>query len=230
MIPDNLKTAFDKILKEVIVPFSKDLSFKRRTQHFARQADDLTQCFNVQKSQWNSYHDSLSFTFNIGFYNRYIRTISREELTIPDFPKTTDCFMSTRLGILSHKRDHWYKLSERNDSTQVAEQVESDLRKHLKPLFDHYHSLDDLKELANANTGFILLPYEQIVFLMETGQTEKGKQFIREQYQVALTPQATTHTNNYPDGRSEVKTSKPYVNQHYIDSILRLAKHYDVEL
>jgi hypothetical protein len=65
---------------------------------------------------------------------------------------------------------------------------------------------------------------------MTTNQIDKGKQLIKEQYKIALTPQVTTQTINYPDGRSEVKTSKPYINQHYVDGIERLAKHYAVEL
>jgi hypothetical protein len=230
MTPENLKTDFDEIFKEVIVPFFKDLGFKRKTQHFARQTNDITQCFNVQKSQWNSYHDSLSFTFNLGFYNEIIKTLSWGQEIPTDFPKTTDCFIQVRLGTHSHKRDHWYELSKRIDRNKVAEQVKSDLERHLKPILDKYQSLVDLKGFSEHNTGFLLSPYGQIVYFMLTGQIDKGKQFLKEQYKIALTPQTTSQTINYPDGRSEVKTSKPYVNQHYVDNIQRLAKHYDVEL
>lgn len=65
---------------------------------------------------------------------------------------------------------------------------------------------------------------------MMTGQLKKGKEFIKEQYKIALIPQTTIQTINYPDGRSEVKTSESYINQHYVDSIERLAKHYHIEL
>lgn len=34
---------------------------------------------------------------------------------------------------------------------------------------------------------------------------------------------------NFPDGRTEI-TTKTYINQHYIDSIERLAHKYNVEL
>lgn len=229
MTADNLKTDFDEIFKGIVVPFFKDLGFKRKTQHFARPTNDITQCFNVQKSQWNSYYDSLSFTFNLGFYNETIRTLSWGQEIPTDFPKTTDCFIQDRLGTY-HKRDHWYELSKRVDRNKVAEHVKSDLEKYLKPLFEDYKSLDDLKQFAEKNTGFILSPYSHIVFLMTTNQIDKGKQLIKEQYKIALTPQVTTQTINYPDGRSEVKTSKPYINQHYVDGIERLAKHYAVEL
>ena len=82
---------------------------------------------------------------------------------------------------------------------------------------------------SEKNTGFHLSPYGQIVFLMMTGQSEKGRQFIKEQYKIALTPQTITDTINFPDGTKKEKT-KTYINQHYIDSIERLAKHYEIEL
>ena len=230
MTPENLKTDFDEIFKGVIIPFFKELGFKRKTQHFARQTNDITQCFNVQKSQWNSYHDSLSFTFNLGFYNEEIRTLSWGQEIPTDFPKTTDCFIQDRLGTYSHKHDNWYEISKRVDRNKVAERVKSDLEKYLKPLFDDYKSLSDLKQFSERNTGYLLSPYGQIVFLMMTGQIEKGKQFMKEQYKIALTPQTTTLIINSPDGKSEVITSKPYINQSYVDNIERLAKHYDIEL
>ena len=65
---------------------------------------------------------------------------------------------------------------------------------------------------------------------MMTGQTKKGKQLFKEHHKKALTPQVVTETINYPDGRSAVKTSKPYINQYYVDGIERLAKHYSAEL
>lgn len=229
MTTDNLKADFDEIFKGVIVPFFKELGFKRKTQHFSRQTNDIVQCFNVQKSQWNSYHDSLSFTFNLGFYNEAIRTLSCGQEILTDFPKTTDCFIQDRLGTYSHKSDQWYELSKRVDRNKVAEQVKNDLEKYVKPLFDNYQTLDDLKRFSEKNTGFLLSPYGEIVFLMMTGQSEKGKQFIKEQYKIALTPQTITDTINFPDGTKK-ETTKTYINQHYIESIERLSKHYDIEL
>src|SRR5690606_13604655 len=97
-------------------------------------------------------------------------------------------------------------------------------------LFEENQSLNDLKIFSDKNKNLILSPYGQIVFLMMTGQKEKGEQFIKEQYITALTPQTSSQTINYPDGRSEVKISKPYINQQYVDSIERLAKHFGCKL
>jgi hypothetical protein len=230
MTPENLKTDFDKILREIIAPFFKDLGFKRKTQHFTRVTNDISQCFNIQKSHWNSYNDSLTFTFNLGFYNEFIRTLSWGKEIPTEFPKTTDCFIQSRLGVYSHKRDHWYELSKRIDMDNLNKQVKNDLEKYLKPLFENYTSLESLKLLIESNPEYIISPLSQIIFFMATGQIDKGRQLIKEQHKTALKPQVSTQTINYPDGRTEVITSKPYINKQYIENVERLGRHYKVEL
>lgn len=232
MTTDNLKTDFDEICKRTIIPFFKDFGFKRKTLHFARQIKNITQCFNVQKSQWNSYDDSMTFTFNFGFYNSDIAEIISDKKTQLEFPKTYDCFIQNRLGHFSHNRDHWYKLAKNIDKNEVAGQIKNDLSNHLKPLFDSYVSLQTLKEFIDKDENHIsptLSPYYLIAFYMLTDQKEKGVKTIKEKYKDALRPQTVTETINFPDGRKEVKT-KTYINQFYIDGIERLAKLYNVQL
>lgn len=229
---EKLKTDFDEICKGTIIPFFKEFGFKRKTLHFARQINDITQCFNVQKSQWNSYNDSVTFTFNFGFYNTDISSIVSDKEVETEFPKTYDCFIQNRLGTFSHKRDHWYTLSKNIDASKTAEQIKLDLEKYLKPIFENYTSLNELKKFIDKDEKYIsptLSPYYLIAFYMLTNQVEKGRQTIKEHYKKALTPQTVTDTINFPDGRKEVK-SKTYINQHYIDSIERLALKYNVEL
>lgn len=228
----DLKRDFDEICKGAIIPFFKEFGFKRNVLHFTRQINDITQCFNVQKSQWNSYNDSITFTFNFGFYNADISSIVADKEIQNIFPKTYDCFIQNRLGIFSHNRDHWYTLSKNIDATKTAEQIKYDLEKYLKPIFEDYTSLETLKLFLNKEEKYIsptLSPYYLIAFYMLTNQIDKGRQTIKEHYKKALTPQTVTDTINFPDGRQEIKT-KTYVNQYYIDSIERLAKKYNFEL
>ena len=154
MTADNLKSDFDIILKGTIVPFFKKHGFKRKAQNFFRQTNDIAQCFNVQRSQWNSYHDDMSFTFNLGFYNQNIRNISWDKDDKIEFPKTTDCFIQDRLGTYSHKRDHWYVIKKTISLTQTAQQIQNDLDNFLLPLFEKYKSLNDLATLMNQNEKF----------------------------------------------------------------------------
>lgn len=229
---ENLKTEFDGILKETIVPFFKDLGFKRKAQNFYRPINDIGQCFNVQRSQWNSYNDSVTFTFNLGFFSQEIFRIVSEKTEVIEFPKTTDCFIQNRLGHYSHGRDHWFTLARNINKEDVKRQIEKDLKNHLKPLFEKYTSLEALKELVDKdekNVGPVFAPYYLIVFYMTTGQTGKGIQAIKENYSKALKPMTVTDTINYPDGRSETKT-RTSINQYYIDGIERLAKFYDLTL
>lgn len=229
---ENLKTDFDILCKETIIPFFKESGFKRKALHFSKQTNDLTQCFNVQKSQWNSYNDSIDFTFNFGFYNAEISSIVDDKVIQLEFPKTYDCFIYNRLGIFSHKRDHWYTLSKNIDTSKTAEQIKTDLEKYLKPIFENYDSLEKLQLFLDKDSKYIsptFSPYYLIAFYMTTGQIEKGNNIIKEHYKKALNPQQSTHTINFPDGRQQVK-SETSINQHYIDNIKRFAKKYNVEL
>lgn len=229
----NLKQHFDNILKLTIAPALKEMGFKKKGQHFSRQVNDIYQCFNVQKSKWNSYNESLSFTFNIGFYSELLNNILRGNEVQTDYPNTTDCFIQGRLGSISHSRDHWYELSNRMKFESVNADVKYDIEKYLITLFNKHNSLENLKELVvkNAkNRTFLISPISQFVFLMTTNQTEFAVNELKKEYKNAMTPQSTTQTINYPDGRSKVYTSKPYINQSFIDSIEKYAKFYDIEL
>ena len=227
-----LKADFDEICKETIVPFFKEFGFKKKTLHFARQLNDITQCFNVQKSQWNSYHDNVTFTFNFGFYNVDISSIIADKEVINEFPKTYDCFIQNRLGTFSHQRDHWYTLSKNIDVKQTAKQIKNDLELYLKPMFENYTSLETLKQLIDKDEKYIsptLSPYYLIAFYMLTEQNEKGRKTIIEHYKNSLKPQTVTDTIVFPDGTRQEKV-KTYINQNYIDSIKKLADRYDVKL
>lgn len=228
----DLKKDFDEICNGTIIPFFKEFGFKKKTLHFARQINDITQCFNVQKSQWNSYNDTVNFTFNFGFYNAKILSIVADKEITNVFPKTYDCFIQNRLGTFSHNYDHWYTISKNIDPTKTAEQIKYDLEKYLKPMFENYTSLDQLKMLLEKDEKYIsptLSPYYLIVFYMLTNQEHKGIQAIKEHYKKALIPQTVTDTLVLPDGTRQVK-EKTYINQYFIDKIMQLAVRYEVEL
>jgi hypothetical protein len=232
MTPANLKNDFDEICKGTIIPFFKELGFKKKTLHFSRQINDITQCFNVQKSQWNSYHDIVDFTFNFGFYNADISSIIADKEVINEFPKTYDCFILNRLGTFSHKRDHWYTLSKNIEVKKTADQIKNDLEMYLKPMFENYTSLNTLKQLLDKEEKYIsptLSPYYLIAFYMLTDQKEKGRKTIIEHYHKSLKPQTVTDTIVFPDGTRQEKI-KTYINQNYIDNIKKLADRYDVKL
>ena len=229
----DLNSEFQIILKDTIAPFFKNLGFKKQGQNFARATNDIIQCFNVQKSQWNSYDSSVSFTFNFGFYNSEIKRIAWSKEVSPSFPKTTDCFVYSRVGTFIHNKDHWYELNASLDKKQVGLDIKHDLESHVRETFEATKSLKDLAqfiEISGKDNAWIFPPYDDIVFLMATGQTEKGTSVLMSEYNKAIIPKTTTHTTNYPDGRVEVRTSKPSINKFYIEQLERLAKYYQVDL
>jgi hypothetical protein len=228
----DLKKHFDLICKGTIIPFFKENGFKRKSLHFSKQTNDIIQCFNVQKSQWNSYNDSVTFTFNFGFYNSEITSIVADKEVQNDFPKTYDCFIQNRLGTFSHNRDHWYSIARNIDPNKTAEQIKSDLEKFLKPIFESYTTLETLKQFIEKDEKYIsptLSPSYLIAFYMLTDQKEKGRKTILEHYQNALKPLTITDTIVSPDGTRQEKV-KSYINQNYIDSIKKLADRYEVKL
>ncbi len=232
MPKDNLNTEFEQIMKDTISPFFKGIGFKKKTLHYAKQINDIIQVFNVQKSQWNSYHDDLSFTFNVGFYNDllFLESWDRKETT--DFPKHYDCQIQFRLGQFLHKTDYWYKLSPRIDFKKVSESIESDLNKYLLPLFDKYQTLDSLSELIGKYNWIdnVIGPYNKISILWHTGHKDKAEKELLDSYKKALIPQSSISVINYPDGRKEEKKSKPLINQSFVDNLERLAKLYDIKI
>lgn len=228
----DLKNHFDFICKGTIIPFFKENGFKRKTLHFSKKSNDIIQCFNVQKSQWNSYNDSVQFTFNFGFYNSEITSIVTNKEVQNEFPKTYDCFIQNRLGTFSHKRDHWYTIARNIDPSKTAEQIKTDLETYLKPIFENYTSLEKLKNLIDRDEKYIsatLSPYYLIAFYMLTDQKEKGQKTILKHYQNALKPQTLTDTIVLPDGTRKVKVTSQ-INQNYIDNIKKLADRYEVKL
>lgn len=232
MQKENLNADFERLLKEVINPFFKERGFRRKGTHFAKQLNDIFQTFNVQKSQWNSYHDSLSFTFNLGFYNHtlYLESWGRSE--IKDFPKHYDSQIEFRLGNISHGRDYWYKLTKAIPFEKVKHEVEQDLNKHVDNLFNKHQTLQSLENLIGNYSWIdnVIGPYNRISILWHTGKKNEAKKQLQTQYKKALIPQSSTATIVYPDGRKEEKVSKPTINQSYIENIERLAKLYGVPL
>jgi len=232
MTTEKLNAEFDEILKEIVGRFFRKMGFRRKAQNFLRVTDDITQTFNVQKSQTNISFDRFYFTFNFGFFNNDIYNITWDNDTQIEFPGVAESFIQSQLGNYSHKRDHWYELSPRIDMKRVSLDIKADLENDLKPLFSRYKSLEDLKVFVEKDERHKLLisPYAYIAFLMKTNQREKGALAIQEHYLKALSFKGLVQNIQYPYNPDETKSFLPDSKQQYIDNILRLAKLYDVKI
>ncbi len=231
MTTEKLNSDFDAIFKEIINPFFKGLKFRKKGQNFSRISNEITQTFTVQKNLLSTSFDKLYFAFNFGFFNSDIYNIGRDKEMIIDFPTTDDCFIQNPLGLYSHKRVHWYELSSRIDTKNVALNVKADLESYLKPLFNTYKSLDDLirfTEVYERNKLFTS-QYEYIAFLMLTNRREKGELLIKDHYKKAIAMKGPVTTNEFPYKQVE-PTAVSDSTKLYLDNVRRLANHFNIAL
>jgi len=215
MITRDFQLEYNEILNDTIIPILKELTFKKRGVNFYRTVNDIIQQFSIQKSQWND-KENTSFTFHVGFFNETIYKVAWNKEIIPKAPKEYDCFLSTRLGDLSRKKDYWYQLNESCQLDVLKHELENDLLHYAKPLFEYSNSLTTIAEqcsieATNEPLKYVGKLYERIVFLMESNQIDLGIELIKESYKNACIP-------------------KPELNQVYIIQLKRLASYYSINL
>ena len=204
-----------EILNDTISPILKELSFKKRGINFYRKINDIIQLFSIQKSQWND-KENISFTFHVGFFNETIYKVAWDKKMVPKTIKEYDCFLSTKIGQLSQRKDYWYELNENCPLDQLKQELKNELLLYVEPIFELYNSLEAIAEqcsveATNEPLKYIGKPYDRIVFLMESNRTHAGIELIKESYKNALIP-------------------KPDLNQHYLNQLKRLAMYYSIEL
>lgn len=226
----DFQNEFDDIVKEIIIPFFKELGFKRNGKSFNKKINDIVQVINIQKSQWN-HQDNLSFTFNIGFLNEDIYR-ERWNKEAPKFVRVYDCQIHFRLGQLTKKMDYWYELNENRERIDLGNEIMNHLIKYLKPILDDNQTLNSLKDFLKRYESFKLtMPtIDQILLLLKTGGKEEAEKFLRDEYKEALNPKESTSIINYPDGRKEIKIYEPSINKGYVDKLKKLAATNNIDL
>lgn len=229
-IARDFKVEFDNLIKEVIAPILKENGFKKKASNFYKPSHDLIQVVNVQKSKWNS-KDNISFTFNIGFFSPVI-FLEIWDRPIPDVPKNYDCFMHLRPGLITHKRDKWYELNKKVKYDQLAIEIKSYLQDSVINLLNRYQTLISLKGLFNDYPSVqITMPtIQKIAFMMKTHSKKEVTDFLFSEYKNAQIPKWSISVINYPDWTSIETESEPKINQEYIDSLIKIAKKYNIEI
>jgi hypothetical protein len=230
MTDRDYKMEFDNLIKEIIAPTFKERGFKKKVNNFYKATSDLTQIFNVQKSQWNS-KDEIAFTFNIGFFHSgiYKETYNKP---IPEAPKEYECFINLRSGFISHKKDYWYTLNSVITFDKCAADIKKDIQESAIDLFERYQTLDSLAGLIEdcPDIKATIKTIPRFIFLMKTNLRKDAVEFIISEYKNALIPKPCISITTYPDGRRVENKSEPKINQGYIDSLKRIAVVYNIEL
>jgi hypothetical protein len=221
---------FDDIIKRTVVPFFKRLGFKRNGNGFNKSTNDISQVVNIQKSQWN-HVDSVSFTFNVGFFNADIFKENWGK-DVPKFIREYDCQVSFRLGHLTKQTDYWYELNEQITVQDLENEMKDHLDNYLKPILETVQTTNSMKEFMTKNDGVKLTTptTDQILLLLKTGDRDKGEKLLRDEFKGSLTPKESVSVTTYPDGRREEKISKPKINKVYLDRLKRLALLNKIEL
>jgi hypothetical protein len=221
---------FDEILKNLVIPFFKDLGFKKNGNGFNKKIGEITQVVNIQKSRWN-HKDNVAFTFNIGFFNAEIY-IDFWNKGIPKFIREYDCQITFRLGQLAKGIDYWYELNENIEKVNLEIEIYENLNNYLKPLIEKTIDLNSLNELIQNDKNIEITTAElyKIKIFLKVGEIVKGKELLTKAYLNALNPEDYVSKTIYPDGTEKIETSKSKVNIEYIERLKKIAEENNITL
>lgn len=229
----NVNLEFKELMQNCIAPIFKRLGFKKSNLNFNRTINELVQCVNIQKSQWN-HSECISFTINLGFYNESVFRIAKNGGNQSKFIKVDECFVWGRSGHLIYNHDYWYEIDMESDLKEIQQQITNDLDYHIMPLFEELQTLNSLcnvLRVTSENRPFKLMVsiYDLSVLELEFGDFERGRTILIDEYKEAIIPKSTSHKTVYPDGREEVRWSELSVNFYAVEKLKRIARHYKIE-
>jgi hypothetical protein len=226
----DFQVEFDEILKNLVVPFFKELGFKKSGNGFNRKTGEITQAVNIQKSKWND-KDNVSFTFNIGFFNAEIYEDFWNK-GIPKFIREYDCQITFRLGHIIKGNDYWYELNENIEKVNLEIEIYENLNCYLKPLIEKTIDLNSLKDLiiADKNVEVTTAEIYKIKIFLKVGETEKAKDLLTKAYSNALNPEDYVAKTIYPDGTEKIETSKSKVNIEYVNRLKKIGEENNIVL
>ncbi|QKJ29877.1 DUF4304 domain-containing protein [Mucilaginibacter mali] len=227
----NLTLEFKAIVKNTIAPILKSIDFKKNGLNFTCISNDLIQCVNIQLNRFN-HSERVEFTVNLGFFNTKLYQVSTNR-EIPTSVKSDDCYVRVRVGRLIHSRDKWYLLDPTTSDVILASEIENDFKQYVIPLFKKLKNpVSLLNVLRDEDNPYHLKcdPNAIAIMELEYGAPETGKRLLLNSYREAIIPKSIKNTSIYPDGRKELKWSEPFINQDYINNLIRMADIYDIML
>jgi hypothetical protein len=129
---NELKSTFNKILSNNVLPYLKTLDYKKQGNNF-RYYDKIENFGKIVNFQKNQYAQ-IKFTINIGIYipefeyNFYkIPKISNEKFTEPI------CSIRKRIGALKDGTDKWYELNDETNINNLIKEIENDIKNYIIP-------------------------------------------------------------------------------------------------
>ncbi len=179
LIRENMKTIteikFDRIVKEGFHELLKPLGFKKKTNNFYLQREDLGQIIKIQKSSFYS-KDHISYTINTGLFlpEYWIGLMYNEGKEMPTFPTELDCLIRKRIGELRNQHDTWYSLDEKTDENKLIVEMQTNLTKYILPYFEKTKTKEAFLNLL-VNEKLTFAPLAKLIVYAELKQFDKAK-------------------------------------------------------
>ncbi len=173
----------NNIVKKFISPQLKVAGFKKKSETWNRNINDIVHVINVQESRWNDSGE-VSFTLNIGIMVRSVESIvwgKEPSLFVPD----TSCFPRFRVGYLPGVdvgKDIWWRLQSNSQNEDVGTEVCCVIKEKCLPLLDRCCSISNILELIK-DTQICKQPADKLalaVLMCLGGQEKLGNKIINE--------------------------------------------------
>lgn len=174
-----MKTAteikFEKVIKDGFHEILKPLGFKKKTNNFYLQRQELGQIINIQKSSFYS-KDHIYFTINTGLFLPEHWTGLRYNIgkATPAFPTEPDCLIRKRIGVLRNQHDTWYDIDEKTDENTLIVEMRTNLSEYILPYFEKTKTKEELLDLLD-NEKCITAPMGKLIAYAELKLFEKAK-------------------------------------------------------
>jgi hypothetical protein len=142
---NELKSIFNKILSDNVLPYLKTLDYEKQGSNFRYydKIENFGKIVNFQKSQYIQ----ISFTINIGIYtpefeyNFYkIPKMSNEKFLEPI------CTIRKRIGALRDGTDKWYELNEKTNINNLIKDMENDIKNRVIPFLKKFKNKEYIFE------------------------------------------------------------------------------------
>lgn len=194
---------FEKIIKQGFQEILKSLGFKKKTNNFYLQLEELGQIINIQKSKWST-KDDISFTINTGIFLPEYWSVfyNYQHVEIPKFPTEPVCLIRKRIGELRYKKDTWYELNEQTDENSLIEEIQSNIHFFILPYFE---KLNTKQKLLLEIENLIVSPsLSKMIVFGELNQFEKANK----EFHQLLSKES---------------------NQHFLEKVRNYANKYELE-
>lgn len=174
---------FESLLKDTIKPIFIDNLYRTSGNCFNQDFEDFMKLFEIQKSRFNTV-DSVSFTFNIGIYDKISSRLVNENTTIKN-PKPHDCIIEKRVGsLIPREKDIWYRIDIDTNKQIIEKQIYQDITQYVLPYLESFNTAKDiLNAYITDNDPYIKSKGTDLyiaIHLLNMNRIDEGTNILKE--------------------------------------------------